>query len=108
MQDCKPSKTPAGKSLKLEVAQKDSIRVESHEVRSLVGSTLYLAKQTRPDLMWLKSFLSRFMNDPTVEDFNSGKRVLRYLQNTKSLRLFSYQPATVLYLAKQVQTEVAT
>ena len=28
------------------------------------------------------------MNDPPVEHFNAGKRVLRYLQHTKSLRLF--------------------
>ena len=88
MQDCKPSKTPAENNLKLEVAQEDSARVDSHEFRSLVGSLLYLAKQTRPDIMWITNVLSRFMNDPTVEHFNAGKRVLRYLQHTKSLRLF--------------------
>ena len=38
--------------------------------------------------MWITNVLSRFMNDPTVEHFNAGKRVLRYLQHTKSLRLF--------------------
>ena len=32
------------------------------------------------------------MNDPTVEHFDAGKRVLRYLQHTKSLRL--YFPST--------------
>ena len=88
MQDCKPSKTPAENNLKLEVAQEDSVRVDSHEFRSLVGSLLYLAKQTRPDIMWITNVLSRFMNDPTVEHFNAVKRVLRYLQHTKSLRLF--------------------
>ena len=88
MQDCKPSKTPAQNSLKLEVAQEDSVRVDSHEFRSLLGSLLYLAKQTRPDIMWITNVLSRFLNDPTVEHFNSGERVLRHLQHTKSLRLF--------------------
>ena len=38
MRDCKPSKTPAGNNLILEVAQKDSVRVSSHEFRSLVDS----------------------------------------------------------------------
>ena len=89
LQDCKPSKTPAENNIKLEVAQEDSARVDSHEFRSLVGSLLYLAKQTRPIIMWITNVLSRFMNDPTVEHFNAGKRVLRYLQHTKSLRLFS-------------------
>ena len=88
MQDCKPSKTPAENNLKLEVAQDDSVRVDSHEFRSPVGSLLYLAKQTRPDIMWITNVLSRFMNDPPVEHFNAGKRVLRYLQHNKSLRLF--------------------
>ena len=88
MQDCKPSKTPAENNLKLEVAQEDSLRVDSHEFRSLVGSLLYLSKQIRPDIMWITNVLSRFMNDPTVEHFNAGKRVLRYLQYTESLRLF--------------------
>ena len=31
---------------------------------------------------------SRFMNNPTNEHFNAGRRVLRYLQHTKPLRLF--------------------
>ena len=38
--------------------------------------------------MRITNVLSRFMNDPTVEHFRAGKRVLRYLQQTKSLRLF--------------------
>ena len=77
MQNCKPSKTPAEINLKLEVAQEDSVRIDSHEFRSLVGSLLYLAKQTRPDIMWITNVSSRFMNDPTVEHFNAGKRVLK-------------------------------
>ena len=88
MQDCKPGKTPAENNLKLEIAQEDSVRVDSHEFRSLVGSLLYLAKQTRPDIMCLTNVLSRFMNDPTVEHFSAGKRVLRYLQHIKPPRVF--------------------
>ena len=82
MQDSEPSKTPAVNNLRIEVAQENSARVNSQEFRSQVGSLLYLAKQTRPDIMWLTNVLSRFMNDPT------DKLVLRYLQHTYSLRLF--------------------
>ena len=53
MQDCKPSKTPAENNLKLEIAQEDSIKVDSYEFRSLVGSLLYIAKQIRPDIIWI-------------------------------------------------------
>ena len=87
MQNCKPSKTPAKNNLNFEVAQEDSVGVESHEFRSLVGSLIYLAKQTRPDVMWITNVLSRFMNDSTVEHFNAGNCVLRYLQHTKALGL---------------------
>ena len=62
--------------------------VNSQEIRSLLGLLIFLAKQTRPDIMWMTNVLSRFMNDPTFQHFNAGKRVLRYLQHTKSLRLF--------------------
>ena len=87
MQDCKPSKTPTENNMKLEVAQEDSVRVDPHEFRILLGSLLYLAMQTRP-IMWITNVVSRFMNDPTIEHFNADKRVLRFLQHTKSLRLF--------------------
>ena len=45
MQDCKPSETPTENNMKLEVAQEDSERVDSHEFRILVGSLLYLANK---------------------------------------------------------------
>ena len=88
MQHCKPSKTPGENNLTLEVAQKRLTKTRFTRVQKLVGSLLYLTNQTRPDIMWITNVLSRFMNDPTVEHFRAGKRVLRYLQQTKSLRLF--------------------
>ena len=86
-QNCQPSKTPAKNNLNFEVDQEDSVGVESHDFRSLVGSLIYLAKQTRPDVMWITNVLSRFKNDSTVEHFNSGNCILQYLQHTKTLGL---------------------
>ena len=51
MQDCKPSKTTPENNLRPEIPQEDSVREDSHEFRSLVGSLFYIAKQTRPDIM---------------------------------------------------------
>ena len=82
MQNCKPCKTPEENNLYFKIAQEDSVRVDTHEFRNLVGSLIYLAKQTRPGIMWITKVLSRFMNEPTVEHLNAGKRVLRYLQHT--------------------------
>ena len=41
---------PAESNLK---PQEDSAKVDSYEVRSLVGSLLYLANQSRPDIIWI-------------------------------------------------------
>ena len=69
VQDCKSSKTPAENSLILEVAQEDSVRIESNEFRTLVGSLNYLAKQTKPDIIFMTNVLSQFTNGRTVELF---------------------------------------
>ena len=51
----------------------------------------YPAKQIRPEIMWITNVLSRFMIDTTVEQFNAGKCLLRYLKHTKSLRPLNQQ-----------------
>ena len=77
---CKPSRTPADLNLKLQTAQNGDKEVDQRIYRSLVGSLLYLAKQTRPDIMFTVNILSRQMNAPTNQHWLCGKRLLRYLQ----------------------------
>ena len=55
--------------------------------RSSVGSLLYIAKQTRPDIVWMVIVLSRFMHKSANSHWLAGKRVFRYLQATESLKL---------------------
>ena len=55
--------------------------------KNLVGSLLYLAKQTRPDIMFTVNILSRHMNPPTNQHWMCGKRLLRYVQVSKGLEL---------------------
>ena len=87
MQDSNPSKTPAENNLRLVKASESEALVDERLYRSLVGSLLYIAKQTRPDNVWIVTVLSRFMDKPTNTHWLAGKRVLRYLQATKSLKL---------------------
>ena len=87
MQDSNRSKTPAENNLKLIKATEDEQLVEETLYRSLVGSLLYKAKQTRPDIVWIVNVLSRFMDKLANSHWLAGKRVLRYLQATKSLKL---------------------
>lgn len=51
----------------------------------LVGSLIWLSSQTRPDLAFAVSLLSRFMKSPTKAHITAAKRVLRYLVGTKTV-----------------------
>lgn len=55
--------------------------------RAAVGSLLYLAVVSRPDLSFAVGMASRHMENPTREDVCAVKRVLRYLKGTSNLRI---------------------
>ncbi|XP_057671174.1 uncharacterized protein LOC130902908 [Diorhabda carinulata] len=48
---------------------------------------MYLATTSRPDISYAVTYLSRFLDRVTEETWTAGKRVLRYLQGTKTLGL---------------------
>jgi hypothetical protein len=52
-----------------------------------VGSLLYLAIHTRPDILYAVTTLSRFCREPTHKHMNSIDRVLQYISSTKHLGL---------------------
>ena len=87
MDQCKPSGTPADLNLKLPTAENGDDEVDQGMYRSLVGSLLYLDKQTRPDIMFTVNILSRHKNAPTNQHWLCRKRLLRYLQGSKGLTL---------------------
>jgi len=62
----------------------------------LVGSLLYAAMVTRPDISFAVQALGRHLQSSTEEHMNAGKRVLRYLQGTKDLGITYSNGDTVL------------
>ncbi|KAL1994660.1 hypothetical protein VTN49DRAFT_2130 [Thermomyces lanuginosus] len=52
-----------------------------------VGSLMYVAVHTRPDIAFAVSRLARFMTNPGPEHHEAADRVLNYLAHTKSLGL---------------------
>ena len=88
MQECNLSKTPAENNLKLVKAIEDEQLIDRTLYRSLVRFLLYIAKQTQPGINWIVNVFSRFMEQPSNSHWLAGKRVFRYLQATKSLKLF--------------------
>ena len=63
------------------------VEVDSTMFKRIVGSLMYLTA-TRPDMMYVVSLISRFMERPTELHLNAAKRVLRYLKGTMSFGLF--------------------
>ena len=55
--------------------------------RDGVGSLMWLAGQTRPDLAFAVGVLARFMGDPGREHWENMKRVLRYVKGTADAKL---------------------
>jgi len=61
--------------------------------RRLVGSLLYAATYTRPDIAYSVNMLCRVMVRPTPACMEAALRVLRYLGRTKSIGLtFAFSP----------------
>ena len=79
------TKTPlsAGVHLtKLETPSSTNLRTEYQQ---LIGTLLYAALGTRPNIAFTVTQLSQFNSDPTEEHLRYAKYVLRYLKGTKSL-----------------------
>ena len=70
----------------VKVTERETL-VDERLYRSLVGSRLYIAEQTRPDIVCVVNVLSQFMDKPTNTHWLAAKRELRYLQATKSPKL---------------------
>lgn len=88
MEACKSVKSPMEPGLKLEKCDNKNCssadRVNGTEYRSVIGSLNYIASTTRPDLTFSVSFLSQYNLCPHKEHMAAVKRVLRYLNGTKT------------------------
>eukprot|EP00961_Rhodomonas_salina_P143744 1934589-Rhodomonas_salina.1 len=65
------------------------------EYQRIVGSLMYLASFTRPDLAHAVNQCSRFMANPGPSHMEAARRILRYLAGTAHLGLtYEAQPAS--------------
>ena len=87
MKDAKPVSTPADISVKLTKDDGVSNEVDSTEYQSLVGSLIYAAIATRPDISQAVGTVSKFCSNPTQSHHTAAKRILRYLKNTADTAL---------------------
>ena len=54
--------------------------------QQMIGTLIYVAIGTRPDVAFAAMRLSQFNNNPTEEHMKYAKYVLRYLKGTKELK----------------------
>ena len=62
----------------------DIARMARIPYREAVGSLMYAAIATRPDIAFAVSMLSQFLDNPGPRHWEAAKRIFRYLQGTKT------------------------
>lgn len=92
MSDCNPVTTPVdvNQKLTLDMSPKDEMdRREMSKVpyQEAVGSLLYAAQVTRPDIQFAVSSVSRYNNDPGKPHWLAVKRIMRFLKGTIDYKL---------------------
>ena len=83
LDQCKPSRTPADLNLKLQTAQNGDDELDDIIYRTLVGCFHYSTKQTMPVIVCTVNIPSRDISAPTNQDWQCGKRFLRYPLGSK-------------------------
>ena len=80
-EDARGCRSPLDPNIKLR-AMTEVDKAAGIEYRAAAGSLMYMATSTRPDLAYLVGYISRFVENPTVQHGGALKRVLRYLKVT--------------------------
>lgn len=92
MTNCNPCKTPMDHTVKLSKTmspktQEDRANMENVPYQELVGSLLFAAQVSRPDICYAVNLISRFNKDPGRAHWLAAKRILRFLKGTISTKL---------------------
>ena len=83
------SETPAANSLLSVNNSSELLSVQHREkFHSTVAALLYIAKRTRPDILFTVNFLCTRVLKPTMEDFLKLIRLIRYLHGTSEDEMF--------------------
>jgi hypothetical protein len=92
--ECEPAPTPYDPSKLL----KKNRRISRDQFRysQIIGSLMYLASATRPDISFAVSKLSQFVSNPGDDHWHALERVMRYLKGTMSLGIHYTGYPTVL------------
>eukprot|EP00286_Rhodomonas_abbreviata_P024045 CAMPEP_0181303724 /NCGR_PEP_ID=MMETSP1101-20121128/8723_1 /TAXON_ID=46948 /ORGANISM="Rhodomonas abbreviata, Strain Caron Lab Isolate" /LENGTH=131 /DNA_ID=CAMNT_0023409341 /DNA_START=50 /DNA_END=441 /DNA_ORIENTATION=- len=86
MKGCTPLSTPAEPNSHLLKSDQPSVpdKAAVKAYQQLVGLLMYLACFTRPDIAYAINQCAKYMSNPGPTHVAAAKRILKYLQGTKS------------------------
>ncbi|KAL1488506.1 hypothetical protein ABEB36_014972 [Hypothenemus hampei] len=88
MEQANPSKTPEDAHTNLFKENDVLILEKGIPFRQIIGSLMFLAVTTRPDIAHAVGVLSRFLDKYTYQHWNAAKRIIRYLIGTVNHGIF--------------------
>lgn len=103
MSNCKPASTPLSPGMKLYRSTEEELKEAEDDhlpYRNAVGSLMYLAQCTRPDLAHAVGVLSQHLENPSRQHWDAVTHVLRYVRRTSNLG--------IIYSGKSRATRVLT
>ena len=93
LQDANPVSTPMDLNIKLDALEgkasedsEDQLLI-NHGYANLIGSLMYLAITTQPDIAYLVNKLTQYMLAPKAKHWTAVKRIFRYLKGTRQYKL---------------------
>ncbi|XP_067208508.1 uncharacterized protein [Linepithema humile] len=92
MINCKPAATPSDPNQKLSTEMSPKTEDKKQELEGVpyqeaVGSLLYLAQGTRPDIAFAVNNVSRFNSNFGKSHWTAVKRIFRYLKGTREIKV---------------------
>lgn len=92
MENSMPISTPSDVNVKLSMHLGSSNEITDEELRRIpyqaaVGCLLYLTQCTRPDITFAVNDVSRYNSNFNISHWKAVKRIFRYLNGTKDLKL---------------------
>jgi hypothetical protein len=97
LQDANPCSLPLQKGFKPQSSMSPTNDAEKHEMenipyREAIGSLLYIAVCTRPDIAYAVCALARFCTNPGREHWTAVKSVIKYTLATKNAGIIYHIP----------------
>ncbi|UYV80953.1 K02A2.6-like, partial [Cordylochernes scorpioides] len=92
MMECRGVSTPLDNSIPITkkdcpTTDKEKDEIKHVPYRELIGSLLYLANSSRPDMTFAVTKLAQFCSNPGERHWQAAKHILRYFQATKNVSL---------------------